>query len=181
MRGIILKDSIELFGFKSGFSHWFNWSFTDPIKMWYWLHISHKPYCLYRGYSCDKENCNYEHLLTKEEILDHWEESKKESKIIEVGENGMCIACGEEKATTIIDDPNFDSLKKWKVCVTCSKIIPEQHKLSFGAILSEKEHGKEIGNQMMGEASQKINDLAYESNKEVTSITFIKDEVNEHV
>lgn len=169
MRGIVLKDSIELFGLKSGFSLWFNWSFKDPIEMWYWLNISHKPYCLYRGYSCDKEDCEYEHLLTKQEILDHWDEITKESEIVEVGENGMCNSCEEEEATTIIDDPNFDSLKKWNVCVTCSKIIPEQQKLSLGVMLSERGYEKDIVNELIEEASQKIDDLAYESDKEVTT------------
>jgi len=98
MRGIKLKQSIELFGFKEGFKFWFKWSFIEPVEMWYWLNISHKPYCTYYGFYCKKENCPHKHLTKKRDIKNNWEESKKEMDRVEVGENGLCVYCGKEKS-----------------------------------------------------------------------------------
>ncbi len=80
MKGIILKDTIKLFGFKDGFSFWFRWSIIDPIKLFIWLNITHKPYCTYHGFNCNKKDCKHQHLLTKKDILSKWEENEKESK-----------------------------------------------------------------------------------------------------
>lgn len=152
MRGIILKDSIEQFGFKNGFSFWFRWSFSDHIKEFIWLNITHKPYCLYSGWHCDKENCQHKHLTKKKDILAEWEKDKKESEIIVCGPNGECAYCGEEKGTELIDDPNFDSLQQWKVCKTCKEVINLQREISMLSILKthklSEEKDKEIDDKL---------------------------------
>lgn len=73
MNGVGLKASITLFGFKDGFSFWFRWSIIDPVKEWWWLNITHKPYCLEHGFfeKCP-ESCIAEKLYKKEDISKHW-------------------------------------------------------------------------------------------------------------
>ena len=71
MRGIVLIDSIRLFGFRDGFSFWFRWSFIDPIQMFVWLNITHKPYCTYHGYA-EREGCIHKKLTSKKNILKEW-------------------------------------------------------------------------------------------------------------
>ena len=78
MKGIVLKDSIELFGLKNGFSFWFRWSFTDEIKMW--IHdIQKKGYCSQHGYFCPK-NCTKRKIFSKKYkeriIREEWKELK---------------------------------------------------------------------------------------------------------
>lgn len=139
MRGIILKDSIKLFGFKTGFSFWFRWSFVDPLEHFIWLNITHKPYCLYAGWHCNNENCNHKHLTTKKEILKEFEKHEKESKTIRAGPKGECVYCGEESGTEIIDDPNWDTIERWKVCKICKEIIEIQQETDMLRLLPTKE------------------------------------------
>jgi hypothetical protein len=90
MNGISLKDSIQQFGFKTGFGFWFRWSFRDPVQQWWWLNISHRPYCPEHGWYCDDIRgsgstywfkplpCKSEKIYNKEDILAHWEKMHKE-------------------------------------------------------------------------------------------------------
>jgi len=78
MNGVDLITSINLFGFKDGFPFWFRWNFIDPIKMWYWMNISHKPYCLEYGFFLEKEGCAAPKLYTKKEIKEHWKKISEE-------------------------------------------------------------------------------------------------------
>jgi len=57
---------------------WFRWNFIDPIKMWYWMNISHKPYCLEYGFFLEKEGCAAPKLYTKKEIKEHWKKISEE-------------------------------------------------------------------------------------------------------
>ena len=131
MRGIILKDAIKNFGFKDGFGFWFRWSFVHPLQQFIWFNITHKSYCLYYGFHCERKNCPHKHLKTKEEILKHWEEGHKEMERIEEGKDGTCVYCGEEPGTILIPNPNFDAINRWKVCQTCKEIIKIQQELAF--------------------------------------------------
>ena len=108
MKGIILKDTISMFGFKDGIGFWFRWNILDPIRMFCWLNITHKEYCTYSGFHCKKENCPHKHLFTKKEILKHWEEGHKEMARVETGEDRKCAYCNEEEGTIEIPNPNFN-------------------------------------------------------------------------
>lgn len=81
MNGVDLKTSIKLFGFKDGFSFWFKWSFSDPIKEWWWLNITHKPYCIEHGFflPCSEE-CTAKKLHTKKEILAQFQKNIEEGR-----------------------------------------------------------------------------------------------------
>lgn len=135
MRGIILKDSIKLFGFKDGFSFWFRWSFIDPIKMFYWKYIIAKPLCTYHGYYLCKPDCEYKKIIGRKNIIKYEKERYKqieiESKTIRGSNDGICAYCGEEKGTEIIDDPNWDTIERWLVCKICKEVIGLQRELSF--------------------------------------------------
>jgi len=167
MRGIILKDSIKLFGFKDGFSFWFEWSFISPIEMFIWLNITHKPYCTYSGFHCHKENCEHKHLFTKKDILKHWKKYEEESKVIHEGKNGMCTYCGEEKGTKLIDDPNWDTLERWKVCKTCERLINHQRDFSFGKILTTDKdfNRRNLGLEISKKADKEIKKIEEETGK----------------
>jgi len=156
MRGIILKECVKQFGFKHGFSFWFDWSFIHPIQMFVWLNITHRPYCTWAGFHCKDENCKHKHLLTKEEILKNQKECREEMKKVSVGKDGLCIYCGEEKATIIIPNPNT-LLDNWKVCQTCKKIINAQNELGFAT-------------KMQDIAKKKLDEISYESGKEVFGV-----------
>jgi len=144
MRGIILKESVELFGFKDGFGFWFRWSFVSPIQEWIWLNITRKEYCLYSGWHCEKENCQHKHLKTKEKILKEFEKHKKEAETIKAGPKGECAYCNEEPGTEIIDDPNWDTLERWKVCKTCKEVISIEHELNMLTRMLTKENENRI-------------------------------------
>lgn len=147
MRGIDLKDCIELFGVKTGFLHWFEWSFKHPIQMFWWLNISHKPYCTYSGFHCKKENCQHEHLTTKKQIKARWKEHEDESKIVVGSDDGICAYCGKNKGTLEIDDPNWDTLKRWLVCESCDEVIKLQREISFPLTKIERQH--EINDRLL--------------------------------
>jgi hypothetical protein len=69
MQGIYLKESKKMFGFIGGFSFWFRWSFIDPVKMFYYVNFSHRPYCFDHGFflKCDKD-CTAPKLYSRKEI-----------------------------------------------------------------------------------------------------------------
>lgn len=161
MRGIILKESIEQFGFKEGFSFWFRWSFKDPIQMFIWLNITHKPYCTYSGFHCNKENCPHKHLLTKKEIKKHWEEAHKEMEKVESGKNGECVYCGDKKGTIKIPNPNMSELNQWLVCKTCKEVIEIQQELSFLAIskIDNPKRAEELNNRLLEISKQTGNPI----------------------
>ena len=77
MRGIILIDAIKLFGFKEAIGFWFKWSFIDPVEMFLWRNVIHKPWCEQHGYHCPK-NCEYPKHTSKKEILKAWKEMEDE-------------------------------------------------------------------------------------------------------
>ncbi len=147
MRGIKLKEVVEMFGFKDGFSFWFKWSFKNPIEMWIWLNITHKPYCLYSGFHCKEENCIHEHLLTKKEIKKHWEGTHKEMERVESEKNGECVYCGDEKGTIKIPNPNTSEINQWLVCENCKEIIGLQKELSFPFTPVKRQ--QEINNRLL--------------------------------
>jgi len=159
MRGISLSMSMRMFGFKDGFTFWFKWSIRDPIQLFYWLNISHKPYCTECGFSCGTfGKCNGKKLYSKKEILEHWNKIENEMKKVEVGPNDMCVYCGEFRATQAIQNPN-GGLGKWKVCVTCKNIIEEQQKLVLGMMLRDRaksETERELAEKMIKEANERI-------------------------
>jgi len=76
MRGIILWDSIKMFGIRYGIPFWFRWSFIEPIHMFVWLNITHKPWCPYHGFHCD--GCKRKKLTKKSEIQARWKKILKE-------------------------------------------------------------------------------------------------------
>lgn len=141
---IRLFESMKLFGVKHGFSFWFRWNVTDPIRIFVWKHITHKPYCTYSGWFCKNPNCTYRHLTTKKEINQHQKELIEESKTIMQGDNGECAYCGEEPGTELIDDPNWDSLGKWNVCKSCKEIIKIQSDIAGLSLLPTKEADDKI-------------------------------------
>ena len=151
MRGIQLKRVVKLFGFKVGFSFWFKWSFVDPIKMFIWLNITHKEYCTYSGFHCNKENCQHKHLFTKKEILQNWKETNKEMEKVEVGENGTCAYCGDEKGTIEIPNPNMSELNYWLVCKNCKEIIAIQQELAFLSLskIDNPKRAEELNNRLL--------------------------------
>lgn len=156
MRGIILKESIKLFGFKSGLGFWFRWIFFDPIKIFYWKYISGKPLCTKHGYFLCKPDCNAKKIYGRVNIFNYEKERhkqiEKEAKIIRGSENGICIYCGEEKGTEIIDDPNWDTLERWLVCKNCEEIIKLQREMAFPLISIKRQ--EEINNRLL-EISQR--------------------------
>ena len=79
MRGIDLKMCVEQFGWKDGFSFWFRWGFINPVQMFVWLNITHKPYCTYCGYHC-REGCDKPKLTKKSEIVALWKKFEEENK-----------------------------------------------------------------------------------------------------
>lgn len=171
MRGIDLKTSIKLFGVRTAVPFWFKWSFIDPVEMFVWLNITHKPYCLYHGFVGCTEKCTNKKLYKKEDILKHWEEAHKEIGKVVTGKDGMCAYCGEFKGTVIIPDPN-GGLSSWKVCGTCDKVINSQMKLSMGHILKS--------DKLINEAKEELKFLSEESFTPIMSVVIKKnDELDE--
>jgi hypothetical protein len=181
MRGIILKDSIEQFGFKDGFSFWFRWSFKDPVETFIWLNITHKPYCLYSGWYCKDKNCSHKHLTKKKEILNNWKEMKKESEIIICGPNGECASCGEEPGTELIENPNWDTLEQWKVCKTCKEFIGLQRDITLLSILPKsksEDKNKEIQDNIFN-LNNRLLEIKKQTGKKISTIG-IEKENNEY-
>lgn len=172
MKGIILKDSIKLFGFKDGFSFWFRWSFIHPIQNFIWLNITHNEYCLYSGWHCTKENCTHKHLTTKKEILEEWKKHEEESKVIKVGSHGECAYCGEEKGTEIIDDPNWDTLERWKVCKTCKEVLGIQREIPMLGLLP---YNKETEDKIFN-LNNRLLEIEKQTGKKIFSMTLQKND-----
>ena len=151
MKGIILKDSVRLFGFKDGFSFWFKWNISDPLKIFYWKYIIARPLCTYHGYFMCKPDCPHKKIIGRKNIIKYEKERhkqiEKESKTIIVGKNGECAYCNEEKGTELIDDPNWDTLERWKVCKNCEEIIKLQREFSFPLMPIKKQ--QEINNKLL--------------------------------
>ena len=86
-------------------------------------------------------------------------------------EDGLCDYCGEEKATTVIGNPNdFEEAKErlsWKVCKGCKLTIREQQKLSLGSVLMrmDDEISKEHGERIVKEATENINQIEIDTGK----------------
>ena len=171
MKGIILKDSIKLFGFKDGFGFWFRWSFISPIEHFIWLNITHKEYCLQSGWYC-RGDCNSRHLKTKEEVLAEFEKHKKEAETIIVGKKGECAYCGEEKGTEIIDDPNWNTLEKWKVCKTCKEVLEIQRKIPMLGLLP---YNKETENKIF-DLNNRLLEIEKITGKKIFSTTLQKND-----
>ena len=72
MHGVDLIRSVKLFGFRYGFGFWFRWNFIDSVKMWYWMHLSAKPYCTEHGFFWEKEGCTAPKIYSRKEIREHW-------------------------------------------------------------------------------------------------------------
>lgn len=172
MKGIDLKQTIKTFGFKEGFSFWLKWSFIDPIKIFYWKYIIGKPLCTYHGYFFCKTDCEHKKIYGRRNILKYSKELEKkvilESNTIRKGENGLCIYCGKEKGTELIDDPNWDTLEKWQVCETCKKGIEEQRGLSFGRILTINKNFdvRNLGLEIMKKSQKELDKISKETGKE---------------
>lgn len=177
MKGIILKDSIKLFGFKEGFAFWARWNIGDPIKMWIWLNIIHKPYCVYSGFFCKDKDCKYTHLLTKKEIKQHWKKLGEEANTVEKGPDGKCVYCREEKGEFEIFNPNPDKINSWLVCGICKEVIELQQELIMYQLVRNTVKAQEISDKLL-EISKKTGKEIYiaEFNKKFgfSSITYSK-------
>lgn len=165
MRGVRLFESMRLFGKKDGFSFWFNWSIKSPIECWVWLNITHKSYCLHCGWYCN-EDCKEKKLYTKQDILKHWEEMRKELDKVEIGKDGMCIYCGEEKGEVQIPNPNFDKLSQWLICRNCEEIIKSQREVSIGVFTKN--------NSMINNANKKLEEIAKRTGKPILNVQIHK-------
>lgn len=166
MNGIYLKDCIENFGFKIGIAFWVRWSIIDPLKLFYWKYIIAKPFCKYHGYLMCNSECNYPKITGRKNIIEYEKARKnqieEESKIIIGSKDGICAYCGQEKGTEIIDDPNWDTLKRWLVCKTCEKIIELQRELSFCMMTGDSKRTEEINRELM--------DISIRTKKEINNI-----------
>lgn len=149
MKGIILKESIKLFGFKAGFSFWFRWFINDSIKMWIWMNITHRPYCTYSGFFCKDKNCKHTHLLTKKQIKEHWKKIGEEASILEQGPNGECAYCGENKGEIQIFNPNPDKINNWLVCGICKEVIELQQNLVMCQLIGDTKSILEINDKLL--------------------------------
>ena len=158
IRGVDLIRSSKLFGIREGIKFWFNWNIKDVIKIWYWMNINHKPYCIYAGWHCKDKNCDNKHLHTKKEILKHWEEMEIEMDKVEVGKNGLCLYCSEEKATEKITNPNT-LLGYWKVCLDCKNVIKYQNQYTYGCSFKSK--------KMVIEAQEKLLEISKKTGRAI--------------
>ncbi len=172
MKGIILKDSIELFGFKEGFKFWFKWNISDPLKIFYWKYIIARPLCTEHGYFMCKPDCQYKKIIGRKNIINFEKERhkqiEKESKTIIVGKKGECAYCGEEKGTELIDDPNWDTIERWKVCENCKEVLEIQQELTFLS-LSKIDNPKR-----MEELNNKLLKIAKKTGKPIMNAQFEK-------
>ncbi len=155
----LLKKGVTMFGLKDGISFWFNWDVLFPIQDFVWLNITHKEYCPYSGWHCDKKDCGHKHLKTKAEIVKHREKGEKELHSVEKGKDDMCIYCGDEKGTEVIPNPNFDKINQWLVCKDCKEVIHNQ------TLYTMSEHvGAE---KMASEALNKLDEIAKRTGKPI--------------
>ena len=186
--GIRLIDSIKLFGFRYAVLFWFAWSFSNPIKIFWWKYIVARPLCTYHGYFLCKPDCQHEKITGRKNIYkyskENWARIQKESNTVRGSKDGVCVYCGEERGTEKIDDPNWDTLEKWLVCKTCEKVLELQREATF-PLLSQKrtleisDELKQISDDtgkpiMMAEISKDVNG---KFNTSSVKYTVEKDEV----
>ncbi len=176
MKGIELKTVSKMFGFKEGFSFWFRWSFSDPVKLFYWKYIIGKPFCTYCGYFLCKPDCKHPKIYGRRNIINYEKERhkqiEKESNTIHEGKDGMCVYCGEEKGQILIDDPSWDTIERWKVCRVCAKAIEQQRGVGFGANLTRnKSFGiRNLGLEIAKKSQKELDKISHESGKEYFSV-----------
>ena len=179
MKGLELKTCIMTFGKIDGFKFWFKMNLIDELKQWYWLNITHKPYCLWAGWYCKDKDCKHKHLLTKKEVLEEWEKTRKEIESVEEGKNGMCVYCEEEKGTEKIMNPNMDKINSWLVCKDCKEVIQAQHEQSFGMGLmnlddKHKDFNEKYGKKIVNDANKKLDVIAKRTGKPIMSACLSK-------
>ena len=95
-----------------------------------------------------------------------------------------CVYCGEEEATEVIINPNFDDLKNptWDVCKDCKDVIKEQQKHSFGMIImgienvtkEAKGFNQEFGKKLVNEANEKLKEIADRTKKPILNACIYK-------
>jgi len=160
----LLRAQVEMFGIREALHLFFEVMVKWEVQDWVWLNITHKLYCTYHGWHCEKD-CIHPKLLTKKEILAHRAEGLKEIQKVEVGPDGKCVYCGEFKGIQQIPDPN-GGMGSWLVCVTCSKVIAAQGRLSFGMFLLERakdETSRVFAEKVIKEAKDELSFLEAES------------------
>lgn len=175
MKGIRLKESIEQFGFKQGFGFWFRWSFSDPIKEFVWTYLTKHPLCTEHGFfwKCP-EDCKAVKFTKRRDKIKYQKDRRKqidiEANTIACGKNGECAYCGKEKGTEEIDDPNGDSIKRWKVCKSCKEILCLQQDLNFYSmpLMYAKYPEKCL------EINEKLSNIAKETGKPIINCSFTK-------
>ncbi len=55
-----------------------------------------------------------------------------------------CVMCGENKATTIISDPNDVEGEDWGVCVSCKDFIGKGQAMVNETLIKTKFEGKSV-------------------------------------
>lgn len=181
MHGIILKNSIETFGFKDGVKFWFRFNISYPIRDFVWTYVTRHHMCTEHGYyvPCG-ENCTALKLTNRKDKINYQRERRKQidvdSKTIICGPNGECAYCSEEPGTELIDDPNWDTLKKWKVCKTCKEILDLQHDLHFYSIplMSDKHPEK------CSEINEKLSDISKKTGKTIINCSITRNNDGGH-
>jgi hypothetical protein len=156
---MMLQEGIKLFGFWGGFGMWWRWHITDTIKIFYWQHITHKPYCAWAGWFCHDKDCKHRHL-----------QYPKEPKI---KKGDLCTYCNKETPKMVIHNPNdwdYPDMKDyfWKVCDKCWKVIDLQEQQSFRTGILTAEWMSEDGKDKVEEDYKRDN----EKLKEMGAVTF---------
>ena len=175
MHGIILKDSMKQFGVKDGFNLWFGWSFVYPLRDFIYTYVTKHPLCLEHGFywKCP-EDCKSIKLTKRRDKIKYQKERKKqidiEANTIICGPNGECAYCGKEPGTEEIDDPNWDTIKRWKVCKTCKEIIDLQHDLHFYALPMIADRHPE----KCQEINDMLSDISQKTGKSIINCSFTK-------
>ena len=156
-----MKEAVGMFGLREGAAFWWNVNFGHSIQSWFWLNITGRPYCLYRGWHCEDPECKHEHLLKKKQIVAHWDELRVKSREVVQGDNGECAYCGEEKGTVKVPNPNFDEVNQWLVCEFCHQAIHSQQGLSMATMLGD--------DKLTNKYNKDLQNLAEESGKPITT------------
>lgn len=165
----MLRYYIKQMGFRAGLSFWFEFNIKANIQQFVWLNITHRPWCKEHGWYCKIKDCDALHLYSRQNILDEWDKAKKEMDKVERRPDGSCVCCGEFKATTEIVNPN-NLVGYWAVCETCKKMVTQQYKLTAGYLM--KNIAPSVGQKMIREAKEELDNLAEESGTEAVSIEF---------
>jgi hypothetical protein len=174
MHGIILKDVVKHFGFSGGFNLWFRWSFIYLVKGFFYTYVTKHPLCLEHGFywKCP-EDCKAIKLTKRRDKIKYQKERKKqidiEAKTIVSGPNGECAYCGMEPGTELIDDPNWNTLERWKVCKICKEVLDLQHDLNFYALpkISDKYPEK------CQEINDKLSDISKKTGKPIMNCSVL--------